>query len=108
MITVAVFNVGTPLEIRSIDGSLKSMQTLVGGLIEAVHVSDELDMMVNEEGLLLNLEPNFRLGSQPIVGNVFFTRHDDEGNPVSLTEADISYLSTLCKQIRMGMRKAMT
>ena len=50
---------GKKPEIREIDGSLKSMQELVGGLIEDVCWGDEnIALICNDEGLLLGFPPN--------------------------------------------------
>ena len=46
-------------EVREIDGSLKSMQEVVGGLIQALYPFDELVALVcNDEGKLMNLPAN--------------------------------------------------
>jgi hypothetical protein len=50
---------GKKPEVREIDGSLASMQELVGGLIEDVCWGDEkIALICNDEGLLLGLPPN--------------------------------------------------
>jgi len=106
MITVGVFKVGLPLSIVEIAGNLDSMQKLVGGLIEMVPIAEGLSLVCNEEGAVMMLPVNFRMGSMPIIGDVFFTRHSEGGKAVSLTEADIGLISTLCRQIRAGTRRA--
>ena len=47
-------------EVREIDGSLKSMQEIVGGYIQAIHLIGDLDsvLVCNDEGKLLNLPAN--------------------------------------------------
>ena len=46
-------------EVREIDGSLKSMQEVVGGLIQALYPFDEpLALVCNDEGKLMNLPAN--------------------------------------------------
>ena len=46
-------------EVREIDGSLKSMQDVVGGWIQALFPFDEpLALICNDEGKLLNLPAN--------------------------------------------------
>ena len=46
-------------EVREIDGSLKSMQEIVGGLIQALFPFDEpLALVCNDEGRLLGLPAN--------------------------------------------------
>ena len=47
-------------EVREIDGSLKTMQSIVDGLIQAIPLIDDLDtvLVCNDEGKLLNLPAN--------------------------------------------------
>ena len=46
-----------------IDGSLKSTQAAVGGLIQAVYpFADPVALICNKEGKLLNLQPNRHCG----------------------------------------------
>ncbi len=46
-------------QITEIDGSLKSMQQLVGGYIEVTYpYEDRVVLIVNDEGKILNLTPN--------------------------------------------------
>ena len=57
--------------IISIDGSLKSMQDLVGGLIQAIYpFEDPVALVCNEEGKLNGLEPNRAL-HDPETGQVY-------------------------------------
>ena len=55
-----------------IPNELKVMQQLVGGYIETLRISDNGILVMNEEGKLLGLEPNFYLGAigDTIVGPV--------------------------------------
>ena len=52
--------------------TLAELQGLVGGLIEVVYLEDGKQLIVNEEGVLLDLPLNqtaSMLAGQPIVGN---------------------------------------
>lgn len=49
---------GEGWELREIDNTLKCLQMLVDGYIETVTVRDDLVLIVNEEGVLQELEPN--------------------------------------------------
>jgi len=100
MIKIAVLKVGQPLSVQEIDGGLKSMQQLVGGFIQMVPISDGIELVCNEEGKFAGLPVNFKLGMDRIVGDVFFTRTDDEGEPASLTDEDLSYLNEWTRQMR--------
>ena len=73
------------------DFELGDMQSLIGGYVECVRITDEIDMWVNEEGALRSLPLNLFLSNgthtlDGIVGNVFFASHDDEGNVIGLNE----------------------
>ena len=63
-----------------IPNELKVMQQLVGGHIEMLRISDNGILVMNEEGKLLGLEPNFYLGSigDTIVGPVIVVGEDGE------------------------------
>lgn len=46
-------------EVRDIDGSLKAMQGIVGGLIQAIYPFDNpVALVCNDEGILMNLPAN--------------------------------------------------
>lgn len=47
----------------NIPNDLHFMQQLVGGLIEPIKIADNVVMICNEEGELLDLEPNFFIGA---------------------------------------------
>ena len=56
-----------------IDTSLKSMQTIVGGYIEAAYpYKEEVALVCNEEGKLLHLPWNRPLGGYDIIAGTFF------------------------------------
>ena len=63
---------GQPAFTREIENSLKSLQDLVGGYIEPVRLPGGICMIVNEEGKLMGLKPNFRLEHDLIVGTTVF------------------------------------
>ena len=57
------------------------------GLIEFVYLEDNVSLLLNEEGKLIGLEPNRRLGDDILVGVVYIVAENDEGELISLTEA---------------------
>ena len=63
-----------PLRSLVIDGSLKTLQDLVGGNIEPITLNGRTVLLVNEEGKLNGLEPNFFLAARNdmIVGTALF------------------------------------
>ena len=57
-------------EVREIDGSLESMQEIVGGWIQALYPFDEpVALVCNDEGKLLNLSANRGLRDKN--GNIY-------------------------------------
>ena len=65
-------------EVREIDGSLRSMQEVVGGLIQPIPLDDpDVILVCNDEGKLLNLPANRGLRDEngqiyDIVAGTFF------------------------------------
>lgn len=57
-------------EAKEISGSLKEMQSIVGGFIQAIYpFEDEVALICNEESLLLGLTPNRALKDDN--GNIY-------------------------------------
>lgn len=69
---------GQPTVIQEVENSLKALQELVGGYIEPVCLPGGICMIVNEEGKLLGLEPNFPLERDLIVGTAVFVGVDGD------------------------------
>ena len=63
---------GQPAVSQEVENSLKALQNLVGGYIEIVSLPYGVCMIVNEEGKLQGLQPNFRLDHDLIVGTAVF------------------------------------
>ena len=72
-----------------IDGSLKTLQQIVGGLIEAVYqgLDDNHHCYVNEEGLLDDPQYFFMFtdGQQPLAGQGVILSSTDEGGEAPCT-----------------------
>ena len=93
-----------------IDGTLKSMQTIVGGYIQAVYPFEEpVALICNEEGKLLGLEPN-RLLRHPETGAVYdviagtcflCSAPPDSENFESLTSDQIQHYTELLSRPEM-------
>lgn len=80
-----------------LENTLEAEQKFVGGLIEVVAITEHIDLVLNEEGLLLDLEPmvSLKLGenrSIVIVGNCFVCRHNRRGEFESLRDEDITVI----------------
>lgn len=63
------------------------------GLIEVVNLEKGVCIICNEEGKLLGLEGNRRLGSDIIAGVFYVVGEDKCGNFVSLTESQMEQYS---------------
>lgn len=83
---------GLPAIITETDSSLRKMQALIGGSIDAVSIEPRLGMRLTlyvHEGLLLGLQPNLELpGNRLIVGPVVVSADDEEGEARSLTDEE--------------------
>lgn len=82
-------------EVVTLKNDLRSLQEAVSidapyvGLIEIVWLDDKTCLLVNEEGKLLGLEPNRRLGYDILCGTFYVVGQDKEGNLTSLPSAAI-------------------
>lgn len=93
---VVVCRVGKPPELTEIYNWAEPMQEVVGGYFEVHTLSDEFDLICNEEGRLRNLPANRRIGRQVIVGDFFVTRVDrDGGEYVSVRKSDLKTMEAL-------------
>lgn len=80
MLKVVVAMPGEMPKVQEIDGSLESMQALVGGYVELVHVRElpGLDVYVNEDGRSKKLAPNRIVGGHRIVGPILVSASKGE------------------------------
>ena len=86
---------------RDIENTLEALQGIVGGYIEIPFISERfanetIDIVINEEGKLINLEPQIAVLQRGtnrildlIVGNCIFASHDEEGEMIGLTDEQI-------------------
>ena len=69
----------------SISTSLENLQRTVGGYVEEIKVGNFI-ILCNEEGKLLNLEPNMKLGDTFLVGTIIVIGGDgDDYSAVPIT-----------------------
>ena len=61
------------------------------GLIEIIPLTDTVSLLCNEEGKLIGLEPNRRIGHDIICGTFYIVCEDREGNLTSLLVKDMEY-----------------
>ena len=104
VIKIDVHNQLTELDLDAPEGSYKVLSNGVGGLIEAVDITENLTMWVNEEGKFAEFPLINAVGNayfqrafgavDVIVGDVVFSGGvDDEGDTLGLTEAQVKALT---------------
>lgn len=103
---VVVINTDGTVEGREIDGTLASMQAIVGGLIQPLDLTETETLWANEEGLLLDLPYNhvatelLRQWYQglSLCGTIFLTGGtDDDGNILPATQEHVDALTSLAE-----------
>lgn len=90
-INVLILEPKQPAKVETITNDLSVLQKIVGGYIEVIGMQD-YDIIINEEGKLLELEPNFMLhnGYDFVAGTAILVGVDyEEGEFVSLTDEQI-------------------
>ena len=101
-------DVGMPCKgyIGEIENSLEAKQKYVKGLIQVVSLNSQIDIICNDEGKLIGLEPNraFMDGEDILdifVGDILACRHDAGGNFTSIKEEDIPIIESMLLPIRI-------
>lgn len=100
---VLVIKPGQRPEVQEIDGTLESMQKIVGGLIQAVYPYEQpVALVANDEGKILGLPPNRGLRDEDaelydIICGTFFIvgAPADSRNFQSLTDVQTQYFAEL-------------
>lgn len=92
--------------IEDMDITHINMNNFVGGYLEALRLPNDITLWLNEEGKLIDLEPNLilLLNGKPydyVCGNVFFCGVDDEGNSIGLTRIQAE---EIYDRIRIGKK----
>lgn len=77
-IRVIVKDPGRRAEVRTIPNTLEELQRIVGGFIECIPFDDDSRLIVNEEGKILGLEPNFPIWNDVLCGAVIVAGVDGE------------------------------
>ena len=75
--------------VTTIKTKLENLQEAVGGLIEIIDIEPNICILCNEEGKLIGLEGNRKLGDDILVGTFYVCGSNDEGDLVSLTNSQI-------------------
>lgn len=99
-IQAVVIEVGKLPKYVMIENTLEAFQKLVGGYIEVVRMDGGVNAVINEEGKLLELEPNIALrhgGTGQVVdyiaGTAVLVSVDDEGDFASIEDRQLEKLS---------------
>ena len=93
MLKVLMKRVGKKPEVIEIPDTLKAKQELVGGLIEIVQYDDVL-LVCNEEGKILNMPPNLIFEFDYIAGDCFIMGENiNTGEWRDLTQSEIETYS---------------
>lgn len=113
-----VKEVGKPAEVKTITLSgantkeleaaeLKAYQKLVGGYVEMIHVTQDVKILCNEEGLLYNLPHNI----ERFVGTILFVGERDANKGLkdghSRLEEDADDMKEWCSLNEVQQRKAL-
>ena len=94
-----------------IENSLQAKQKFVGGRIEVISLTEELDLIVNEEYLFNGSKPRVMIFenkeiSNIVMGDCFVCRNDSKGNFTDIKREDISILEEYilhidCDELKM-------
>lgn len=104
--------VGDNSGFMEIENNLYSMHKFVGGLIEKVALTPNIDLICNDECLINGSEPrvilleNGRFQNCIIMGDCFVCRHDGKGHFRSIEETDLSIIKSRllhlkCDELKM-------
>ena len=91
--------------VMEIENTLEAEQKFVGGLIECTALTEDIDLVCNDEGWVIGLEPRviIRELKTIIAGDCFICRHDRQGNFKSIKESDIDLIKSKVKPISEEM-----
>lgn len=99
-IKVIILEPGQPARVDRIENKLSVLQGIVGGNIECVRMEDH-DIIINEEGKFLDLEPNFFIyeGMDYIAGTAVFSGVNyNTGEFKSLSEDQVKFITGVFKR----------
>lgn len=74
--------------VKEIYNTLQEKQKIVGGLIEFIALENNVDLICNDEGKMLNLEMN-KIITNDVICGTFIIAGQEKGNTISLTEEQI-------------------
>ena len=100
-VTVLMVEPGKHPKVTTLKDDLDSLQKAVSigadyqGLIEVVSLGNGDCIMCNEEGKLIGLEGNRRLGNDILVGVFYIMSENEDGELLSLTERKIKHYTNI-------------
>lgn len=68
----------------ALNNTLRALQAAVGGLIEIINLEEDVCLLCNEEGKLIDLPGNRRVGDDIIAGTFYICGSDGDGELCSL------------------------
>lgn len=90
--------------VKDIEHTLENLQSIVGGLIEALYpFEDDVAVVCNEEALLLDLPLNRLVDGCPIAGT-FFVCGLTNDNFTGLTDAQLKKYMAMFREPQMFLR----
>lgn len=84
-------------EVDYLEDSYDFLRKCIGGYLEHLVVDKNIDMWMDEDGKLKDLDTTIILTRNytmcdNVVGNVVFTRFNDDGETISLTDDDVKLI----------------
>lgn len=109
IITAVMLKPDKKAYVTKVENELSIFQKMVGGLIDVVSLDEDIDIIVNDEGLLKQMKPNIMHpqaeDSQFLVGNCVFVSHNADGEFTSLTREQISRCLEKIEMLRYKLIK---
>jgi len=79
----------------TLNNTLRALQAAVGGLIEIINLEDDVYLLCNEEGKLIDFPGNRRVGDDIIAGTFYVCGSDEDGELGSLPAEKMNYYEKL-------------
>ena len=90
-LTVLKVAPGCRPEAVTVPNTLQAMQEMVGGLIQVIGLDHGICLVCNDEGKLMGLEGNRRLGDDIVVGTFFLVGENGRGEFRSLSPEQLQW-----------------
>ena len=90
-LTVLKVAPGRRPEAVTMPDTLQAMQEMVGGLIQVLELDHGICLVCNDEGKLMGLEGNRRLGDDIVVGTFFLVGENGRGEFRSLSPEQLQW-----------------